>query len=639
MSDVASQQNESRQEQSQHKQAKAGWVQSLNWEAVSGEAFKRLSAEEQLVRIRHSAAHVMASAIEAIWPTVQFATGPATPQGFFYDVKPPEPIREEHLEAIQQAFDKIAGRSEPFETTEISKAEAIELFESWNQPHKIEVLERIPSERVTLYRHGQFIDLCAGPHVPHTGLCRNTKILTLAATHWRGEDIPSLTRIAGTAWSKPKDLERYLEFLAASKARDHRVLGPQLDLFSFHPWAASALWHPKGVILRNLLTSFWRETIGQREYVEIMNPLLYRKELFETSGHWDHFQENMFIFKDDNNEPSFALKPMNCPDTMLYFRSQTRSYRDLPLRIAEGQVLHRNEATGALHGIMRTRNFIQDDAHIFLAPEHIQDEVNSLLQMLDEIYSLFELEYNFRFSTRPDNFMGDPSVWDEAEAGLRAALEATGRPYQVDEGEGAFYGPKIDVYILDSLGREWQCGTVQLDFQLPERFELKYVAQDGSYQRPIVVHRAIFGSFERFMGILIEHLGGAFPTWLSPVQAVILPIAERHHDYAHQLRQQLKAIGIRVEINGEDSINYRIRSAETQKIPYMLVVGDREAADQTVSVRRYHGGGKQQVLPVTELIDTLQQAATQRTFDVTVQRFDDLFRKPSANLSTEAADY
>ncbi|MFM7469181.1 MAG: aminoacyl--tRNA ligase-related protein, partial [Vampirovibrionales bacterium] len=343
------------------------WFETLQWTPVSKEAFSQLSAEEKLARIRHSSAHVLASALQQLYPETQFATGPATPHGFFYDVKPPVSLTEEDLGKLQTLADKITGQSLVFETAEVSREQAIELFTLWNQTHKLEIMENIPSEStLTLYKHGTFTDLCAGPHVSHTGLCRHLKIMTLAATHWRGECLPSLTRVSGTAWSTPKDLERYLEFLEAGKARDHRILGPQLDLFSFHPWAASALWHPKGVTLRQQLIDFWRELITEEDYIEIMNPLMYRKELFETSGHWDHFQENMFILKDEKGEPEFAIKPMNCPDTMLYYKTAVRSYRDLPMRIAEAQILHRNEATGAQHGIMRTRSFTQDDAHLFI---------------------------------------------------------------------------------------------------------------------------------------------------------------------------------------------------------------------------------------------------------------------------------
>jgi threonyl-tRNA synthetase len=600
-------------------------LQALTWQPVDEKTFKQLSPSEQLHRVRHSAAHIMAAAIQQLYPHVEFVTGPATGNGFFYDMKLPESLTMGDLEQIQERFNKLAGQSSAFEVASLPKADAISLFQQLNQSYKLPILERIPDDVVTLYRNGQFLDLCAGPHVPHTGMCRNTKLLNLSAVHYKDEHQPSLTRVTGTAWVKEKDLKAYLDFLEEVKARDHRVLGPQLSLFNFHPWAASAMWHPNGVTLRNTLMQFWRETISQQDYVEIWNPLLYKKDLFETSGHWAHFKDNMFVFEDgDHNE--MALKPMNCPDTMLFFRSQKRSYRELPLRVAEGQVLHRNEATGALHGLMRTRNFIQDDAHIFLTGEQVQAEVLSLLQLIEQTYDRFQLNYNIHLSTRPVNYMGEAAVWDQAEAGLKSALEAAGKPYTLDEGEGAFYGPKIDVYIQDSLGREWQCGTVQLDFQLPLRFELTYVAPDGSLQQPIVVHRAVFGSFERFIGILIEHLGGAFPTWLAPVQAVVLPIAERHGDYAYAVCKQLKQAGIRAVVEDHESVNYRIRQAETQKVPYMLVVGDKEAEAQTVSVRTYQNG-PQGVKPVTELIDAMMTLMRERTFDVTVKDFGRLFRQ------------
>jgi threonyl-tRNA synthetase len=609
-------------------------LNQLAWQPVDAKAFNQLSKQEQLVRIRHSSAHLLASALEVTHPGTRFVTGPATPTGFFYDVKTETALKTEDLEAIQAEMEKIAGRSVAFEVAELPRPEAIALFQAMGQDYKVPILERITDDVVTLYRHGHFVDLCAGPHVPHTGLLRSVKLLTLSAVHYHGEDTPSLTRVTGTAWARPKDLQDYLTFLDEVKARDHRVLGPQLELFSFHPWATSAMWHPLGVTLRQTLMGFWRDTISRSEYVEIMNPLLYRKELFETSGHWAHFQENMFIFHEDG-EPSLALKPMNCPDTMLFFKSQVRSYRELPLRVAEGQILHRNETSGALHGLMRTRQFIQDDAHIFLSAEQVGQEVLDLLAMLDETYQLFDLTYNVHFSTRPENYMGDLAVWDEAEAGLKKALEASGKGYVIDEGEGAFYGPKIDVYIQDSLGREWQCGTVQLDFQLPERFDLKYIAQDGSQQRPIVVHRAIFGSFERFVGILIEHLGGAFPTWLAPVQVAVLPIGEKHHEYAQQVAKDLRASGLRVKVMVDESVNYRVRQAETQKIPTMLVVGDREAEQGTVSVRTYQNG-PQGAKPVDEVKAALLEKVANRTFDVTVKNFANLFRTDDSSVMSEA---
>jgi threonyl-tRNA synthetase len=621
------------------------WLKTLHWTPVDPAEYKALDNESKLLRIRHSVAHIMAHALQDIDPKVSFATGPATAMGFFYDVVPSVVLKEDHLAELEKRMAKICGQSLPFEWTVVPKADARGLFENCKQIHKLEVLERIPSDTVTLYRSGNFVDLCAGPHVPHTGLCRNVKLLGIAASHWRGEDTPSLTRLSGTAWSTDKELARYLEFLEDSKARDHRVLGPQLDLFAFHPWASGAMWHPKGVRIRRGLETYWRETLERYGYQEILNPLLYRKELYEMSGHWDHYQDNMFIFSEDPKEGQsadsccqYAIKPMNCPDTMLYFKSNVRSYRDLPMRIAEGQILHRNEATGAMHGLMRTRMFTQDDAHIFVSADQVAHEVAHLFKMLNEVYALFQLDYSFSLSTRPEKFLGDIAVWDQAEAALRQSLDATGKPYLVEEGEGAFYGPKIDFQIRDSLGRQWQCGTFQLDFQLPQRFDLHYIAPDGSHQQPIVIHRAIFGSFERFIGILTEHLGGAFPTWLTPVQAVVLPITEHHVAYAQQVVDQLKAAGIRVEMQEAESINYRVRQAEMRKIPYMLVVGDREAEAGQVAVRQYKVKEKR-TLATGDMIAELQTKIAERTFDVTLTQYNDLFWKPPETLSTESAEY
>jgi threonyl-tRNA synthetase len=616
----------------------ATWLETLTWTAVDGSAYKKLSPAEQLHRVRHSAAHVLAAALQQVAPDVQLAIGPATNTGFFYDVKTSTPLKEDDLAELESKMKTIVGKAAAFEVASVPIETAVQFFTATNQSHKLDILKKLTVETVTLYRCGSFVDLCAGPHVPHTGLCSNTKLQFLAGAHWHGEETPTLTRITGTAWAKPKDLERYLTFLEASKARDHRVLGPQLDLFSFHPWGAGAFWHPKGMKFRRTLENYWRETLERYGYVEISNPILYKKELFETSGHWEHFQHNMFVFNNEEGEAEYAIKPMNCPDTMLFFRSKTRSYRELPLRIAEGQILHRNEATGAMHGLMRTRMFSQDDAHIFAKPDQIESEVSHLFKMLDEVYALFQLDYTLSLSTRPENFMGEIAVWEKAEAALTEALKATGRPFKIEAGEGAFYGPKIDIQIRDSLGRQWQCGTFQLDFQLPERFDLHYVDADGSLQRPIVIHRAIFGSFERFMGILVEHFGGAFPTWLAPIQVAVLPISEKNIEYAETVANTLKKAGFRPVIEQEDSINYRVRACETQKIPIMLVVGEREAQEQTVSVRRYHVGAKQ-VLSLEAFIQTLQQEVAEKAITLEIQTFADLFFQDETAPVAEAEVY
>ncbi len=620
------------------------WLKSLKWVRVSGEEFAKLNPDDKLLRIRHSSSHLMASALQQLYPSTIFATGPATGEGFFYDIRlghDAQPLSTEDLPKIQDAMDAIAQKKLSFETTAISKEQALEYFKRTDQTLKLEIIAKIPSDTLTLYRHGDFVDLCAGPHVPHTGWCKNSKVLALSAVHWKkDEKIPSLTRVSGTAWTTPEELKQYLELLEEVKTRDHRVLGPQLDLFSFHPWAAAALWHPNGLILRNELMSLWRQSITRdpkNKYIEILNPLLYRKELYECSGHWAHFQENIFIFKDEQNEPSFILKPMNCPDTMLFFKSKSRSYRELPLRIAEGQILHRNETTGALHGIMRTRNFVQDDAHIFLTPDQVHSEMRLLLKMLDDTYKTFGLRYNIRLSTRPAEFMGSIEVWNKAEESLKNLLKELKVDFTIGEGEGAFYGPKVDIVIKDSLGRDWQCGTFQLDFQLPERFELNYKAEDGSLKRPIVVHRAIFGSIERFIGVLTEHFGGAFPTWLAPVQVAVLPIAERHADYANTVLDALTAAGVRSTLLSDESINYRIRHSETQKIPYMLVMGDREKENSTVTVRRY-GQKEQRAIPLQELLAEIQGKITNRVLDVTVKDYGALFASKN-HVTTENEVY
>ncbi len=612
----------------------AGWLEGLSWQPVDASEFDRLSPDDKLMRVRHSTSHVMATALQRLLPETRFAIGPATAQGFFYDVRPPEPVGEEDLEKIEELMARVVAEKQPFEVAPIAKSDALRLFAA--EPFKLDILERIGDEQVTLYRNGGFVDLCAGPHAPDTGHCRHFKLLNVSAAHWRREAQPSLTRLTGTAWRDPKSLRKYLAFLEETKARDHRTLGPKLDLFSFHPWAAAALWHPRGLVVRDELFRLWRDFIGE-DYIEILNPLLYRKELFEASGHWDHFRENMFILHDGEGNPDFVMKPMNCPDTMLFFRTRTRSYRELPLRVAEGQVLHRNEPTGAIHGLLRTRNFVQDDAHIFLGPEHIQAEILKLIEMLAKLYGIFGVEYDVALSTRPDPFMGEAQLWDEAEASLRQALEEAGESYRVDEGEGAFYGPKIDVAIRDSLGRRWQCGTIQLDFQLPIKFDLKYSAADGSLQRPIVIHRAIFGSFERFIGVLIEHFGGSLPTWLSPEQVVVLPIGEDHHDYAAQVHRELREAGIRAEVELDNSVNYRIRAAEERKVPYMLVVGNREKEAGTVAVRR-HKVKRQRVMPSAELLEEVLQHVRERTLDVEVTPVS--FRDESTEAgSTEELPY
>ena len=611
------------------------WLREREWSPVQPEEFRALPADEKLRRIRHSAAHVMATALRHVRPEARFAIGPATEHGFFYDVRLDAPLTPDELKAVQEGMGQVAKQKQPFEVAEIPHAEAVEFFRDRGEQYKLDILEKLVDQKVTFYRNGDFVDLCAGPHVPDTGFCHYVKLLAASPAHWRGEQNPSLQRVSGTAWDSKDALKNYLAFVEEAKARDHRVLGAALDLFSFHPWAASALWHPKGLIIRNELGRFWRELQPEYGYVEILNPVLYKPDLFHTSGHWENYHEDMFIVRDAEGDPDWAIKPMNCPDTMLYYRTAAHSYRELPLRVAESQVLHRNEVTGALHGLMRTRSFVQDDAHIFLAPEQVQDEIRQLLELVDRFYSVFGLEYSMKLSTRPEKFMGEIAQWDAAEQALKTALEAAGREYWVDEGDGAFYGPKIDISIQDSLGRRWQCGTIQLDFQLPQRFELEYTAQDGTRQTPIVIHRAIFGSIERFVGVIVEHFAGAFPVWLAPVQAVVLPISdEKHLEYAHEVTARLRKAGVRAETAQWESLNYRIRQAEKQKVPYILVVGEREQEQGTAAVRR-HKVKEQRVLPVADVVLEIADKVRARELDVHVATMAAKFVEPSGATTEE----
>lgn len=613
------------------------WLQGHDWRPVDADEFKALPADEKLRRIRHSSAHVMATALRHVRPEARFAIGPATEHGFFYDVRLDAPLTPEEIEQVQEGMQRVAKEKQRFEVAVVPHAGAVEYFAEKGEQYKLDILEKLADQTVTFYRNGDFVDLCAGPHVPDTGFCQHVKLLASSPAHWRGEQNPSLQRVTGTAWESREALKNYLAFVQEAKARDHRVLGATLDLFSFHPWAASALWHPKGLVIRNELGRFWRDLMPEYGYVEILNPILYKPELFQTSGHWDHYQDDMFIVRDAAGEPDFVMKPMNCPDTMLYFKGQSHSYRDLPLRVAESQVLHRNEVTGALHGLMRTRSFVQDDAHIFLAPEQVQNEIRELLALVDRFYSVFGLQYSMKLSTRPEKFMGEIAQWDAAEAALKAAMDGSGREYWIDEGDGAFYGPKIDISIQDSLGRKWQCGTIQLDFQLPQRFELEYTAQDGTRQAPIVIHRAVFGSIERFVGVIVEHFAGAFPTWLSPVQAVVLPISdEKHLDYAHEVTARLRKAGIRTQTQQYESLNYRIRQAEKQKVPYILVVGDREMEEGTAAVRR-HKVKEQRVLSVDGVVAELADKLRTRELDVHVATMAAKFNESAAATTEDRA--
>jgi len=554
-----------------------------------------------LYRIRHSCAHIMAQAVLEMFPEGKLGIGPPIEDGFYYDFDLPRPLTPEDLERIEARMREIIAGNHPFIRREVTPEEARALFR--DQPYKLELIEDIlqrgtdeygnplpPGQRpvLTTYRHDTFEDLCRGPHVEHTGQIHPGafKLLHVAGAYWRGDERrPMLQRIYGTAWETPEQLEQYLWRLEEARKRDHRRLGRELDLFSFHEIAPGApFWHPKGMILFRELERLWREEHDRRGYQEISTPILVHRKLWEQSGHWEHYKENMFLLEVEGQE--FSLKPMNCPESTIIYRSRLRSYRDLPLRLNEIGRLHRFERSGTLHGMLRVRQITMDDAHIYCRPDQILEEIDGVLDLIYSFYRIFDFEPEFFLSTKPPRAMGDPRLWEIAEDALRQALERRGIEYGLKEGEGAFYGPKIDVQVKDAIGRDWQLATVQLDFQMPERFGLEYMDRDGTSKRPVMIHRAIFGSFERFIGILTEHYAGAFPVWLAPVQAVVIPITDRHVPYAREVGEKLRAAGLRVEVDDRsERMQAKIRDAQLQKVPYMLIVGDREQAAGAVAVR------------------------------------------------------
>lgn len=541
---------------------------------------------------RHTAAHVLAQAVKYLFPGTRLGIGPAITDGFYYDFDSEHKFTPDDLNAIEAEMAKIIKEDLPLERQEISREEALELFRRLNEPYKIELINDLPEGvPISTYRQGDFIDLCAGPHLPSTGYLKAVKLTSLAGAYWRGSEAnPMLQRIYGTAFPKAKDLEEYLHRLEEAKKRDHRRLGAILGLFSLQEEGPGfPFFHPKGMIIRNELEQFWREEHRKAGYLEIRTPIILNRSLWEQSGHWDHYRENMYFTKID--EADYAIKPMNCPGAILVYKSEQHSYRDLPLRLAELGLVHRHEKSGVLHGLMRVRAFTQDDAHIFMLPQQITAEIQGVIDLVDRFYSLFGFKYHVELSTRPENAMGSDEIWETATSALRQALETRGMAYVVNEGDGAFYGPKIDFHLEDSLGRTWQCGTIQLDFLMPEKFDLHYIGEDGQKHRPVMIHRVVFGSIERFIGILIEHYGGAFPVWLAPVQVRVLPITDRHNEYAYKVKEELVRVGIRADVNDRnDKIGYKIRTAQLEQIPYMLVVGDKEAAEGTVSVRERRAG-------------------------------------------------
>ena len=541
---------------------------------------------------RHTASHIMAQAIKRLYPETKLAIGPSIKDGFYYDVDRETPFTSEDLEKIEAEMKKIVKEALPLERFTMTREEAIKCMQETEEPYKVQLIEDLPEDaELSFYRQGEFVDLCAGPHLMNTKTVKAFKLTSLAGAYWRGnEKNKMLTRIYGTAFTKKADLEEYLARIEEAKKRDHRKIGKELGIFMMREEGPGfPFFLPKGMVLKNTLLDYWREIHNKAGYQEISTPIMLNRQLWETSGHWDHYKENMYTTVIDDQD--FAIKPMNCPGGVLVYESEPRSYRDLPLRMGELGLVHRHEKSGQLHGLMRVRCFTQDDAHIFMTPDQIREEIKGVAKLIDEVYSLFGFKYHVELSTRPEDSMGSDEDWEMATDALRAALDDLGLDYAVNEGDGAFYGPKIDFHLEDSLGRTWQCGTIQLDFQLPQRFNLEYIASDGEKHRPIMIHRVVFGSIERFIGILIEHFAGAFPTWLAPVQVRVLPISDKYMEYGQKVLAELKEAGIRAEIDTKaEKIGYKIREARLQKIPYMLVVGAKEEEDGVVSVRsRFKG--------------------------------------------------
>ena len=548
---------------------------------------------------RHTTSHIMAQAIKRLYPETKLAIGPSIADGFYYDVDRDTPLTSEDLEKIEAEMKKIVKEDLKLERFELPRAEAIAFMKEKEEPYKVELIEDLPEDaEISFYQQGEFVDLCAGPHLMSTKPVKAFKLTSLAGAYWRGsEKNKMLTRIYGTSFTKKADLEEYLNRMEEAKKRDHRKLGKELGLFMMREEGPGfPFFLPKGMVLKNTLLDYWREIHRKNGYVEISTPIMLSRHLWETSGHWDHYKENMYTTVIDDTD--FAIKPMNCPGGILVYQSEPRSYRDLPLRMGELGLVHRHEKSGQLHGLMRVRCFTQDDAHIFMMPEQIRDEIKGVARLIDEVYQLFGFKYHVELSTRPEDSMGSDEDWEMATEALRGALDDLGLPYVVNEGDGAFYGPKIDFHLEDSIGRTWQCGTIQLDFQLPLRFNLEYTGADGEKHRPIMIHRVIFGSIERFIGILIEHFAGAFPTWLAPVQVKVLPISDKYMDYAQKVLDELNNSGVRAEIDTRaEKIGYKIREAQMKKIPYMLVVGAKEEEDGLVSVRsRFEGDEGQKTL-------------------------------------------
>ena len=586
-----------------------GELTDLREELVDGSEVAFLTFEEDGGKhtLRHTASHILAQAVKRLWPEAKLAIGPAIDKGFYYDIDMEHTLTPEDLGKIEKEMSRIVKENLPITKSVMSRQEAIEFFKSKNEDYKVELIQDLPEDAViSCYSQGDFIDLCAGPHVASTGKVKAFKLQSIAGAYWRGDEKNKmLQRIYGTAFEKKEELDAYLHMLEEAAKRDHRKLGKELGLFVIKEEGPGfPFFLPKGMALRNELENFWREVHHDFDYEEIRTPIILSKHLWETSGHWDHYRENMYTTIIDDEE--YAIKPMNCPGGILVYQNEMHSYRDFPLRYAELGLVHRHELSGALHGLFRVRAFTQDDAHVFMLPDQMQTELMKVIELFDRIYSQFGLKYHVELSTKPDNAMGDDAIWEAATEALRNAIEAKGIPYVINPGDGAFYGPKLDYHIEDSLGRTWQCGTIQLDMNLPERFQIEYIGEDGQKHRPIMIHRACFGSMERFIGILTEHYAGAFPTWMAPVQVKILPISEKHVEYAKELAKQMHRDYVRVEVDDRsEKIGYKIRQAQMAKVPYMLVVGDKEVEEGTVNVRK-HGGDELGSVPFEEFFNSIK---------------------------------
>ncbi len=563
--------------------------------------------------LRHTASHILAQAVKRLWPEAKLAIGPAIDKGFYYDIDMEHVLTPEDLGKLETEMARIVKENLPIEKEIMSRQEALKFFEEKGEDYKVELIADLPEDAIiSCYKQGDFTDLCAGPHVASTGKVKAFKLQSIAGAYWRGDEKNKmLQRIYGTAFEKKDELDAYLHMLEEAAKRDHRKLGKELGLFVLKEEGPGfPFFLPKGMAVRNALENFWREVHHDFDYDEIRTPIILNKQLWETSGHWDHYRENMYTTIIDDEE--YAIKPMNCPGGILVYQNEMHSYRDFPLRYAELGLVHRHELSGALHGLFRVRAFTQDDAHVFMLPEQMQDELLKVIELFDRIYSQFGLKYHVELSTKPDNAMGDDAIWEQATDALRKAIEAKGIPYVINEGDGAFYGPKLDYHIEDSIGRTWQCGTIQLDMNLPERFQIEYVGEDGQKHRPIMIHRACFGSMERFLGILTEHYAGAFPTWMAPVQVKILPISDKHIAYAKELAKKMHKDYVRVEVDERnEKIGYKIRQAQVAKVPYMLVVGDKEMEEGTVNVRK-HGGDELGTVPFQEFFTTVKEEIKER---------------------------